>query len=73
MDNNFENNEYRYTSGPNPGQLIPTEDRDPGGAPGMGPRSSKKKKEKKSNPVPVSYTHLPWGSLTVIIISASLE
>ena len=71
MDNNFENNEYRYTSGPNPGQLIPTEDRDPGGAPGMGPRSSKKKKEKKSKPVQLTRTSLTAIILVCVLLSSA--
>lgn len=71
MDNNFDNHEYRYTSGPNPGQLIPTEDNDPGGSPGMGPRSSKKKKRKKSKPVQLTRTSLAAIIMVCVLLSSA--
>ncbi|MCQ4637445.1 trypsin-like peptidase domain-containing protein [Anaerovorax odorimutans] len=68
MDN-FDNNEYRYTSGPNPGQMIPTEPIPDPGQPGRGQRKAKKKK--KSKPVQLTRTSLAAIIMVCVLLSSA--
>lgn len=70
MDNNFNNNDYRYTSGPNPGQfqtdlsssILPAGD--------LG-NSKRSKKKKKSKPVHLTRTSLTAVILVCILLSSA--
>lgn len=71
MDNNFNNNDYRYTSGPNPGQFQTDLSNSilPAGDPGKGNRSNRKKK--KNKPVHLTRTGLTAVILVCVLLSSA--